>query len=156
MIIIAAMAENRVIGSGDGLPWDVPAEYEQYLRFIGGETVVMGRKSFEIFAPDLPEGTTPIVVSRSAAIDGVRVARSLEEALTVARGLGKRVFVAGGGSIYARAVPLADEMYLSTVKGEFQGDTVFPEFDEGAWEVVEERDEPDFVFRKYRRRASST
>jgi len=151
VIVISAMSENRVIGSGDGLPWDVPAEYEQYLRFVGGQTIVMGRKSFEIFAPDLPEGTTAIVVSRSAAIDGVRVVASLEEALSVAEGLGKTVFVAGGGSIYAQAVPLADEMYLSTIKGDFEGDTYFPEFDADEWELVEERDEPEFVFRRYRR-----
>jgi dihydrofolate reductase len=151
MIIISAMSENRVIGARDGLPWDVPAEYEQYLQWIRGQTVIMGRKSFEIFAPDLPEGTTAIVVSRNAELPGVRVARSLEEALSVAERLGKTTFVAGGGSIYAQAIPLADEMYLSTIKGEFEGDITFPEFDADDWELVEERDEPEFVFRRYRR-----
>ena len=77
---------------------------------------------------------------------------TLENALTLAASFGKPVFVAGGGSIYNQAVPLADEMFLSTIKGFFEGDAYFPEFDEQDWEVLEERDEPEFIFRKYRRR----
>jgi dihydrofolate reductase len=151
MIVISAMSKDRVIGSGNGMPWSVAAEYEQYLRFVSGQTIIMGRKSYEIFGPDLPEGTTAIVISRSATIDGATVVKSLNEALAVADGIGKTVFVAGGGSIYTQAVPLADEMYLSTIKGDFDGDAYFPEFDANDWEITEERDEPEFVFRKYRR-----
>ena len=151
MIIIGAMSKDRVIGSGNGMPWSVPAEYEQYLRFVRGQTVIMGRKSYEIFGPDLPEGTTAIVISRGAAIDGVTVVKSLDEALARADSIDKVVFVAGGGSIYSQAMPLADEMYLSTIKGDFEGDTYFPEFDTKDWEIVEEREESEFVFRKYRR-----
>jgi dihydrofolate reductase len=151
MIVISAMSKDRVIGSGNGMPWSVPAEYEQYLRFVSGQTVILGRRSYEIFGPDLPEGTTAIVISRSATIDGVIVVKSLDEALAVADGFGKTVFVAGGGSIYTQAVPRADEMYLSTIKGDFDGDAYFPAFDANNWEITEERDEPEFVFRKYRR-----
>lgn len=154
MIIISAMSNDRVIGSGEGMPWSVPAEYNQYLRFVGGQTVIMGRKSYHIFGPDLPEGTTAIVISRNATIEGVRVVKSLAEALSFAVGLGKSVFVAGGGSIYAQALPLADEMYLSTIIGNFDGDTYFPEFDTNDWVVTEERDELEFVFRKYRRKSA--
>lgn len=153
MIIISAMSDNRVIGSGDGMPWDVPAEYAQYLRFVSGNTVIFGRKSYEIFGPDLPEGTTTIVVSRSASLDGVFVVRSLADAMSAAEELGKTVFVAGGASIYAQAIPLAQEMYLSTIKGSFDGDAYFPEFDASEWNMIERRDEPAFVFRKYQRKS---
>lgn len=152
MIIISAMSEDRVIGSGDGMPWNVPAEYQQYLNFVSGNTVIMGRKSYEIFGPDLPAGTTPIVISRSATIDGVHVCSSLQEALTVANNLGRTVFVAGGGSIYEQAIPLAQEMYLSTIKGKFEGDAYFPKFEQDDWQILEEREEPEFVFRKYQRK----
>lgn len=148
MIIISAMSEDRVIGDGDGMPWDVPAEYQQYLRFVGGHTVIMGRKSYEIFAPDLPDGTTKIVISRSS-IDGATVANSLDKALAIADSIGKTVFVAGGASVYAQAIPLADEMYLSTIKGHFRGATCFPEFDTHDWTIVEEREEAEFIFRRY-------
>ena len=151
MIIISAMSEDRVIGDGDGMPWNVPAEYQQYLRFVGGNTVIMGRKSYEIFGPDLPHRTTTLVISRSSSIDGATVARSLDEALAIAYGVGKTVFVAGGASIYAQAVSCADEMYLSTIKGRFHGDTYFPEFFDDDWIIVEEREETEFIFRRYRR-----
>ncbi len=151
MIIISAMSENRVIGSGHGMPWSVPDEYQQYLNFVSGNTVVMGRKTYEIFGADLPQDTTAIVISRSATIDGIRVVSSLEKALNFADEIGKPVFVAGGGSIYVQAIPLADEMYLSTIKGHFEGDTYFPEFDEQDWEVIDEQDHSDFVFRNFRR-----
>jgi dihydrofolate reductase len=151
MIIISAMSQNRVIGSGDGMPWSVPAEYEQYLRFVNGQTVILGRKSFEIFGPDLPGETTAIVISQSATIEGVHVAKSLKDALAFADTVGKTVFIAGGGSIYAQAVPIATDMYLSTIKGDFEGDTYFPMFDMAEWKILEKRDEPEFVFHKYRR-----
>ena len=149
MIIIAAMSENRVIGMGNGMPWSVPAEYEQYLHFVDGQTVVMGRKSYEIFGSDLPDQTTAIVISRNASIADATAAATLQAALDLASATGKRIFIAGGGSVYEQALPLVNEMYLSTIKGEFSGDTYFPEFDPDDWVVTEVRDEPDFVFRKY-------
>jgi len=151
MIIIGAMSKDRIIGKGAGMPWNVPDEYQQYLDFVSGNTIILGRKSYEIFGADLPDRTSVIVISRTADFDGVTVVPSLAEALTRAEAEGKTVFVAGGGSIYAQALPLADEMYLSTIKGDFEGDAYFPKFDAAEWMITEERDEPEFVFRKYRR-----
>ncbi|HAD60057.1 MAG TPA: dihydrofolate reductase [Planctomycetaceae bacterium] len=150
MIIISAMSTDRVIGSGDGMPWDVPEEYAQYLRFVTGQTVIMGRVSFEIFGADLPPGTTSIVISRNDQIASDHVVRSLDDALSIAAQTGRTVFVAGGSSIYAEAIPRASEMFLSIIKGDsFAGDTYFPEFDPADWSIEEERDEPRFVFRRY-------
>ena len=151
MIIIGAMSKDRIIGKGAGMPWNVPDEYQQYLDFVSGNTIILGRKSYEIFGADLPDGTSVIVISRTAEFDGVTVVPSLAEALTRAEAEGKTVFVAGGGSVYAQALLLADEMYLSTIKGDFEGDASFPKFDAAEWMITEERDEPEFVFRKYRR-----
>ena len=133
------------------MPWNVPEEYQQYLNFVSGQTVIMGRKSYEIFGADLPATTTAIVVSRNTSIAGVKVVQSFEDAVATAESIGKSTFVAGGGLIYAEAIPIADEMYLSTIKGEFEGDTYFPEFDVAEWEITEERDAVEFIFRKYRR-----
>ena len=151
MIIIGAMSKDRIIGKGAGMPWNVPDEYRQYLDFVTGNTVILGRKSYEIFGADLPDGTSVIVISRTADFDGVTVVPSLADALARAEAEGKTVFVAGGGSVYAQALPIADEMYLSTIKGDFEGDAYFPKFDAADWVITEERDEPEFVFRKYRR-----
>ena len=151
MIIISAMSNDRVIGSGDGMPWNVPEEYKQFLSYVDGQVVIMGRRSFEIFGADLRH-TTNIVVSRSAAeIEGARVCSTVHGAIASARATGKTVFSAGGAMIYEQTVPLASDMYLSFIKGHFTGDTYFPRFDARAWEVVEKRDHEAFEFVHYRR-----
>ena len=148
------MSEDRVIGCGDGMPWNVPDEYQQYLRFVTGNAVIMGRRTYDIFGADLPESTDAIVVTRGDSVAGATVADSWETAIALAHQTGKTVYIAGGGSIYSLAIDIADEMYLSTIKGDFQGDTYFPEFDTNNWDIVEERDETEFIFRKYRRQAN--
>lgn len=151
VIIISAMSSDRVIGSGNGMPWNVPEEYEQFLRYVDGQAVIMGRRSFEIFGADLRH-TANIVVSRSAVrIEGARVCSTIQEAIASARALGKTIFSAGGAMIYEQTVPLASDMYLSFIKGHFTGDTYFPCFDVHAWEVVEQRDHEAFEFIHYRR-----
>jgi len=151
--LISAMSHDRVIGTADGMPWQVPAEYQQYLRFITGQTVIMGRRSYEIFGEDLTSAHA-LVISRSLA-DGpdYEVFDGLEKAIAHGQELGKTIFVAGGASIYAQALPLADEMYLSTIRGDYEGTAYFPEFDRSDWEIIEERAEPDFIFRHYQRKA---
>jgi len=149
VIIIAAMSKNRVIGLGDGMPWDVPEEYKQYREFVRGHAIIMGRRTFEIFGSELPATTTPVVVSRSADLDQVRVVGSFDEAIQHACSLNEKVFVAGGTKIYEQGLDVADEMYLSEIKGDFTGDTRFPEFDTKTWKIAEESDHPKFVFRRY-------
>lgn len=150
MIIIAAMAENRVIGAGDRMPWSVPEEYQRYVETVRGSTVIFGRKSYEIFAGDLQDAT-PIVVTSRAEIDGVRTANSLEAALTMAGPLPGETFVAGGASIYQQAIGLAKVMLLSTIHGDIEGDAYFPEFDANAWRLVRFERNERYDFREYRR-----
>ena len=152
MILIAAMSKDRVIGSGDGMPWSVAEEYQQFLQFIGGQTVIMGRRSYEIFGPDLTSAHN-IVVSRSGVdAEGIIVCSSLEDAVETAESFGKIVFSAGGATIYQQTMPLADTMYLSFIKGEFSGDTYFPEISEDEWEATERRDHEAFEFVVFKRK----
>ena len=145
------MSYDRVIGSGEGMPWNVPEEYQQFLRFVEGQAVIMGRRSYDIFGGDLTN-THNVVVSRSIKeMPGAVVCASVDEAVATARSYGKTVFSAGGGSIYAQTIPLADAMYLSYIKGDFEGDTYFPDFDEAAWDVVKREDHPAFEFVVYQR-----
>jgi dihydrofolate reductase len=140
MIIIGAMAANHVIGSGDGMPWDVPEEYAHFLRLIEGQTVIIGSGGGGI------DGTAP---------GGVVVVRSLEDALRVARSFGATFFSAGGASIYAQSLPLADTMYLSYIKGDYSGDAYFPDFSEHEWAVETREDHPRFEFVVYRRKSAA-
>jgi dihydrofolate reductase len=145
-----------VIGNADGLPWSIPAEYRQFLAHVRGQAVIFGRKSFEIFGGDLPDSEL-FVVSRSAgALAGAparaTVCATVDEAAERARATGLRVFSAGGASIYRLTLPMADAMYLSIVKGDYSGDTRFPEFDESDWTITRRDDHPEFEFRVYERR----
>ena len=158
MIIIGAMATNRVIGSGDGMPWDVPEEYAHFQRLIEGHTLIIGRRSYEIFGNSLTSAHN-IVVSRSGG-DGIvsrgaSVARTIEDALRMAESFGGTLFSAGGASIYAQTLPLADTMYLSYIKGRFTGDAYFPEFSDQEWAVETREDHPRFEFVVYRRTTPS-
>jgi dihydrofolate reductase len=156
MIIIGAMATNRVIGRGDGMPWDVSEEYAHFLRLIEGHTIIIGRRSYEIFGNGLTSAHN-VVVSRSAGdIAGAIVVPSVEDAVRVARSFGGTFFSAGGASIYAQTIPLADTMYLSYIKGHYTGDAYFPEFSEQEWAVEKREDHPRFEFVVYRRQRPST
>ncbi len=152
MVIIGAMSTDRVIGSGDGMPWDVPEEYAQFLRLIEGQTVIIGRRSYEIFGKGLTSAHT-VVVSRTAGnLPGAVAVTSVEDALRMAETFNNTVFSAGGASIYAQTVPLADTMYLSYIKGHFVGDAYFPAFSDREWAVDRREDHARFEFVVYRRK----
>jgi dihydrofolate reductase len=151
VIIIGAMSTDRIIGSGAGMPWNVPEEYAQFLRFIDGQTVIIGRRSYEIFGDGLTSAHT-LVVSRSAAhVPGAMAVPSVQAALQLGASYGKTVFSSGGASIYAQTVPLADAMYLSYIKGQFAGDAHFPPFSEREWTVERREEHARFEFVVYRR-----
>ncbi len=155
MILIAALGTGGVIGSGDGMPWDVPEEYEHFLSLIAGQTVLMGRRSWEIFGGDLTSARN-IVISRSAnMIAGAKLAHSLGAAMELGRSYGKTLFCAGGAGVYAQALPHADAMYLSYIKGVFSGDAYFPEFDDADWVIETRVDHPRFEYVVYRRQAAA-
>ena len=152
MIIISAMSHDRVIGSGDGMPWEVPEEYEHFQRLVDGQTIIIGRRSFEIFGETLTSAHT-VVVSHSTDLPpgATAVVPSVEEAARLAESYGRTVFSAGGASIYEQTLPMADAMYLSYIKGKFAGDAYFPEFDEREWTVERREDHTRFEFVVYRR-----
>ena len=147
---IAAMSENRVIGARGRIPWHLPADLAWFKSRTLGQVVVMGRKTYESLGKALPERTV-IVLSRSvSSIPGVRVVHSLQE--IDLEGEPKDVFICGGGQLYAAALPLCSDLYLTHVKRVVPGDTYFPPFehDFATAEVLEET--PEFRIVHYRRR----
>ncbi|OGG45644.1 MAG: hypothetical protein A3F84_28900 [Candidatus Handelsmanbacteria bacterium RIFCSPLOWO2_12_FULL_64_10] len=151
VILIAALTRDRVIGKDNRMPWHISEESKHFRRLTTGHTLIWGRKTFES-AGRLPKRNI-VVVSRTLAGDteGVDVCRTLEEAIEKARAYGKDIFIAGGAETYRQALPLADRLYLSYVKKDYDGDAYFPEFDESEWEVAREEDHSEFVFVEYRR-----
>jgi dihydrofolate reductase len=129
--LIAAVARNGVIGADGGIPWHLPEDFAHFKATTLGHTLVMGRATYESIGRPLP-GRTTIVLTRDPEwhADGVLTAGSLEEALGLAEG---DVYVAGGAAIYALAMPYADELLLSEIDLEPEGDTFFPGIDTAAW-----------------------
>ena len=148
LIVIAAVGQsNLVIGRDGGLPWKIPDEYRQFLDHIRGQTVIMGRSSWEIFGEDLTSDHNIVLTRNPRKVQNAVTVPSFERALVRAEATGtERVFVAGGASVYQMALPMADALYLSYVKGEFDGDTFFPDFDVAEWSVEWTREHPSFDF----------
>ena len=150
VIIISAIGSNHTIGNGDGLPWHIPSEYNQFLSYVKDQTVIMGRRSYEIFKKDmLPERM--VVVSRTLKTDRASVFGSLEEALAYSLSFPENVFICGGQSVYEESIQYADYMFLSFVKGEHQGNIYFPRFEEDEWSVDKIEGHDEFVFVIYRK-----
>lgn len=138
VVLVAAVARNRVIGNGPDIPWKIPGEQAEFKRLTMGETLVMGRTTYESIGRPLPGRTTIVLTrDRSWSADGVLVAHSFLEALRRAATLPGEVIVAGGAQVYAEAMPLASEQIISEVPLEPEGDAFYPEIDTRDWEVVE-------------------
>jgi dihydrofolate reductase len=131
---IAAMSENRVIGRENRIPWHVPEDFRWFKRKTIGQILVMGRKTFESIGRPLP-GRETIVLSRSGfAYPGVRTVTGLE---FLRPGEDEReMYVCGGAEVYARALPLCSDLYLTVVRRRVEGDAWFPAFEE-RFELVE-------------------
>ncbi|MCC4223688.1 type 3 dihydrofolate reductase [Vibrio campbellii] len=126
--MIAAMADNRIIGKDNQMPWHLPADFAWFKRCTMGKPVVMGRKTYESIGRPLP-GRLNIVISRDASlsIEGVTTVTSIEQALEVA-GEVEEVMIIGGGAIYAACLPMANKLYITHIEAEIQGDTQFPDW----------------------------
>jgi dihydrofolate reductase len=156
--LIAAMAENRVIGKDGGLPWHLPDDLKRFKRLTIDHTVIMGRKTYQEVNQPLANRRN-VVVSHQPNFrpSGVVVVPTLDEAIALGA-TESEVFVIGGGEIFKLALPRASRLYLTVIHAEIEGDTHFPAFDEGAWVLeaetfhpVDERHAYSFSFRDYRR-----
>ena len=146
------MTRSRVIGKDRALPWNIPEEYEQFLDHVRGNTVIMGRTSYEIFGPDLPDSRLIVVSSSVKSLAGAEVCPDVESAVEQARSHGKTVFSAGGATIYRQTLPLADAMYLSFIKQDYEGDTYFPAWSDADWKITRTAGHDRYEFRIYQRR----
>ena len=153
--LIAARSLNNVIGNDADIPWKARGEQKLFKRITMDSTLIMGRKTYESIGRPLP-GRTTIIISRNEdlVVPGCEVAANLETAIEAANLLGKPVFVAGGGEIYAQALPLAKEVHLTTIQCEAQGNIFFPDFPVDEFELLEEEmfnSNIDYLYQHFRR-----
>ncbi len=153
--IIAAMAENRVIGRENELPWDLPSEHRRFKAITMGHPVIMGRRTFESIGHPLP-GRRNIIISTQQGYspEGCTVVNDLRAAIT-ACGDADEVFICGGEAVFREAMPLADRIYLTIVDEEFDGDAFFPDIPDDFAEVERKKFEDILPYSmvRYERRA---
>ncbi len=143
------MSLNRVIGAGNRIPWHLPEDFKWFKQMTTGHIIVMGRKTFESIGKPLPNRTT-IVISRSQGpIPGVHTISSLDE-LQHLDPAGKEIFICGGAQVYAQALSLCSDLFLTLVKRDVEGDAFFPAFEDDFTLAEEILDRPDFKILHYR------
>jgi dihydrofolate reductase len=162
IIIVAAVAENGVIGRGNALPWRLKSDMAHFRAVTMGKPVVLGRKTYQSIGKPLP-GRTTIAISRdpSFSAPGIVTAPSLDAALTMARGDALRrsadaIIIAGGADIYAQALPRATRLVITEVHKPVEGDAQFPTIDPQIWRETARseqqagpQDEAKFAFVTY-------
>ncbi|WP_253738704.1 dihydrofolate reductase [Halohasta salina] len=157
--LIAAVADNRVIGRDGEMPWHLPADLRHFKATTMGHPVVMGRRTYDSIAADIGgplPGRTNIVLSRGSPDlpDEVVVVDAIERAVDAARKAADdtgTVYVIGGATIYEQFLPRADRLVLTEIDEAYDGDTRFPEWDSEAWTERRREDHDGFSFVEYER-----
>jgi dihydrofolate reductase len=138
--MIAAMAENRIIGANNRMPWHLPADLKHFKSVTLGKPVLMGRLTYESIGRALP-GRQNIVISRQKnyKLDDAEVVGSIDDAIQSARGKDE-VMIIGGGQLYRALLPYAYRLYLTFIDLEVEGDTQFPDYTQGIeWQTLTEQ-----------------
>jgi len=152
--MIAAMANNRIIGLENKMPWHLPADLQHFKKVTMSKPVVMGRKTFESIGRPLP-GRRNIIISRNPEYSspGIEVVESPEAALLLLSGE-EEIMIIGGGNVYFQFLEKANRLYLTFIDLEVNGDTQFPDFEKVAtWQPIsseqhhaDEKNKHDYKF----------
>lgn len=159
--LLVAMGRNHVIGFENDMPWHLPNDLKYFKEKTTGQSIIMGRKTFEAIGRVLPNRET-IILTRGASDfpDDVKVINDIDTILKWNKqNPTKEYFIVGGGNIYKQLLPYADRMYITLIDESFDGDTVFPNFPEEKWTLTSKekgiRDEAnpyDYHFLQYDRK----
>jgi len=168
--IITAIDQNNTIGQNGTIPWHIPEEQKLFKKLTIGHPVIMGRKTYETSVKRPLPGRLNIVVSKTKTFPGTTPARSLEEAIKIAKQHNENIFVIGGENIYEQALPLANTLHISHIKRKYKGDAHFLAFRASStkdrpaeappgvewgrhcdWKATEQTEYADFTYTKYQR-----
>jgi len=147
--MIVATADNNIIGKDNTMPWHLPADLAYFKKVTLGKPIIMGRKTYESIGRPLP-GRRNIVISRdetyipkgNCAAEGIDIVTSVEQALALVDGSDgsdavEEIMVIGGGAIYNHCLANADRLYVTHIKASIDGDTQFPNYDDGCWQKTQ-------------------
>jgi len=153
IIAIAAVAANGVIGSGNDIPWRIPADWQRFKAMTLGNVLIMGRKTYDSIGRSLP-GRTTFVITRDRMWrgDGVQAVPLLDEAIDQALLLDPAtIFVAGGGEIYRAAWDRLTGLEITEVDQHPDGEVTFPEIDPKEWIETGREPHDGYSFVSYHR-----
>jgi dihydrofolate reductase len=156
LIAIAAISLNRVIGKNGKVPWDIPEDLHRFMRLTSGHTVLMGKKSFESLGKPLQNRRN--VVLSSELITGVETYSTIDAALGRLSNEDK-VFIIGGGEIFAQMLTRVDMIQLTIVERVVEGDTYFPQYEDlvkTQFTLDYEEQHQGFKYLDYSRKTSNT
>jgi dihydrofolate reductase len=136
------MSKNRVIGIDNSLPWKCPEDMKHFRALTMGNTIIMGRKTYDSIGKPLP-GRHTIVVSRNKEliIEGCVIENSIGCAMmeSLVRAPLQDIFIVGGAEIYKQSMEYVDRLYVTEIQEEINGDAYFPEIDLTKWKLASER-----------------
>lgn len=145
ILLIAAVANNGVIGKENDLVWRIPTDFKRFKALTSGNYILMGRKTFESLGKPLPN-RTHLVITRNpeySVPEGHHVFASVEDAFIYCNKIGvDDLYVIGGGEIYKQTISLADELVITEVDASPEGDAFFPEIDPKIWKEVSREEHP--------------
>ena len=164
LCLIAALAQNRVIGRDNQLPWHLPADLKHFKAMTLGKPIIMGRKTWDSLGRPLP-GRLNLVISRQPglSLEGAEVFASLDAALQRAEAWAREqgvdeLMLIGGAQLYGQALQQADRLYLTRVELSPEGDAWFPDIDQSDWRLASRvehpaaEDVPGYAFEMWERK----
>lgn len=136
--LLVAMDRNQTIGAQNDLPWRLPNDLKFFKDKSTGNTIIMGRKTYESMGRPLPNRKNVVITRQYSDFpDEVDVINSIEVVINWNKeNPGQELFVIGGGNIFKQILPYADRMYITWIDETFEGDTYFPEFKEEEWNLT--------------------
>lgn len=140
--MISAVAENRVIGNKNALPWHMPADFKYFKENTLNKTIVMGLNTFKSIGEKALPNRKNIILNNDPSYippEDCFVARSIGELMEITKSENE-VMICGGASVYYQFLPLANRLYLTYIHQSFEGDTYFPEFDLNNWKEIKRID----------------
>lgn len=150
--IIVAMSAEMLIGSDGKLPWNLPDDLKIFRELTLGNSVIMGRRTYESIGHPLENRNNIVISSRLPDAENIEVFSSFKKGLKRAEALGRDVFCIGGREIYQAALPVASQLHISWVQGNFSGDIFFPDFNGETWQELEKTVYKDFIHISYQRK----
>ncbi len=156
-VIISAVAKNGVIGRSNGeIPWHVKEEFQHFKNTTLGFPIIMGRKSFDALGKPL-KGRLNVIITNNPdykiPFEEIKIFHSLKKSIDYFESSGQdKIFIIGGGEIYKQAINFVDEMIISIMDFEAEGDVFFPQFNESEWNIVKKDKREQFEIFYYVRK----